>query len=60
MTTENNLLEEQAVIMEEEILIVDWYVQVLEDGSNQRQILKDYVAAKAEIERLKAYNENRD
>ena len=40
--------------MHEEIEVVNWYIQVFEGGHNTKNLLKEFIAAKAEIKTLEA------
>ena len=42
----------------DEFEIVQWYIKVMEQGSNTKTLLKDFIDAKAEIERLTELNKN--
>ena len=53
LVVENSLLHEQLDQLTEEFEIVNWYIQVVEEGRNTKTLLKDFVKAQTENKMLK-------
>ena len=53
LVVENSLLHEQLDQLTEEFEIVNWYIQVVEEGRNTKTLLKDFVKLQAENKILK-------
>ena len=53
LVVENSLLHEQLDQLTEEFEIVNWYIQVVEEGRNTKNLLKDFVKLQTENKMLK-------
>ena len=46
------MLQEKVRQLEDELELVQWYIQVMEQGKNAQNIIKDYYAALEKITKL--------
>ena len=56
MTQENEELHKKVDQLEQESVVLDWYVRVMEEGHSAKTLLQQYVEAKDRISELEATN----
>ena len=51
----NEMLEAKVKQLEDELSIVNWYISIMEDGINTKEVVKNYQALKIEHEKLRRF-----